>query len=88
VKFTVANVGDASSGQFDVKVQFSDRTVTLPNAVPGGLAADDEQVLFAATTPGRSCFRTNCTICVTVDSGNVVEECNEENNKMCETTLG
>jgi photosystem II stability/assembly factor-like uncharacterized protein len=88
VAFTVANVGDASSGQFDVKVQFSDRTVTLPNAVPGGLAAGDEQVLSAATTPGRSCFRTDCTICVTVDSGNDVEECNEENNKMCETTLG
>lgn len=87
VRFTVANIGAANAGPFDSKVVFDPGKVdTVPE--PLGLGAGLSRA-FSATSPvGGSCFDPDCTICVTVDSGNTVPESDETNNKLCKTTIG
>ena len=87
VRFTVANIGAANAGPFDSKVVFDPGkvdTVAEPVGLPAGLSKS-----FSATSPaGRSCFDPDCTICVTVDSGNAVVESDETNNGLCKTKFG
>jgi len=48
---------------------------------PAGLEAGaTEQVLDIPLGPGDNCFDPNCEIMATVDPGNEIEECNEDNN--------
>jgi hypothetical protein len=87
VQVTIANVGTAAAGPFKVRVAL-DPSVVVVESVAGGLAAGATQTVPIVTPPGGNCFDPDCTICVTVDSDDQVEECDESNNKLCETTPG
>lgn len=81
VNFTVTNIGTASAGSFDVLVQADPglsqtKTVT----VAAGLAAGASASFSENLGPGDNCYDPNCTVQVTVDSGNAVVESNEGNN--------
>ena len=89
VSFTIANVGTGNAGAFNIRIVLDPAaSVVVNKAVPGGLAAGATLTFTISTPPGGSCFDSDCTICVTVDSDNTVEECNEGNNKLCKTTVG
>jgi hypothetical protein len=76
--FTVMNVGAGASGAFDVLATADPgQTTTLSVA---GLAPGASATRTASLGPDGDCFDPNCTVSVTVDSGNVVTETNESNN--------
>lgn len=85
VRFSVANIGAAAAGPFDSKAVFDPgKADTVPEPVGLGFGLSKS---FTATSPaGKSCFDPDCTVCVTVDSGNAVVESDETNNQMCKTT--
>jgi hypothetical protein len=87
--FTVANIGAGDAGPF------SGRSIADPSAsvildVPfaAGLGAGQEQTVVVTTPPGGNCFDPDCTISVIVDIDEQVDECNERNNALDETTPG
>jgi hypothetical protein len=87
VRFTVANIGAANAGPFDSRVVFDPGKVdSVPEAV--GLGAGMSKAFSATSPAGGSCFDPDCTVCVTVDSGNVVVESDETNNQLCKTKIG
>ena len=89
VKYTVANVGAGGAGPFATQVVMDPGgSVVVNQSVPAGLAAGATVSLTATSPPGGNCFDPDCTICVTVDSGNAVAECKEDNNKLCNTGIG
>lgn len=89
VKYTVANVGPGGAGPFATQVVMDPGgSVVVNQSVPAGLAAGATVSLTATSPPGGNCFDPDCTICVTVDSGNAVAECKEDNNKLCNTGIG
>ncbi len=89
VKVTVANIGDGPAGPFKVRTILDPaQSVVVDGAVPGGLAAGDDQTLTVVTPHGGNCFDPDCTIKATADSTNTVDECNEDNNSHSETTPG
>ena len=47
-----------------------------------------ETITLTVTPPGSSCFDPDCNVCITVDSDNEVIESNEENNDLCQLTIG
>jgi len=55
---------------------------------PNGLAAGAAKTVQVATPPGGNCFDPDCTISVTVDVNNQVNECNEKNNTHTLSTAG
>jgi hypothetical protein len=88
VSITIANVGAGNAGAFNVRIVFDPAQSVVVNQPFTDLAAG-AAVTFTATTPrGGNCFDPDCTICVTVDSDNTVEESDEGNNVLCETTPG
>ncbi|HEX9670185.1 MAG TPA: CARDB domain-containing protein [Thermoanaerobaculia bacterium] len=89
VTYTIANVGPGSAGPFDTQVTMDPGgAVVVTQSVPGGLAAGNTLSLTATSPPGGNCFDPDCTICVVVDSGKAVDECKEDNNKLCNTGIG
>ena len=88
VTFTIANTGLADAEGFKVLVE-GDPGLAQTEIVPVvGLAAGSTKT-FTITLPiGGNCFDPDCTICVTVDSLDEIEESDEGNNNYCETTLG
>ena len=89
VEIDLANVGSADAGPFDVRVVLDPAaSVVVDQTVPGGLGAGAGMSLPLVTPPGGGCFDPDCTICVTVDSQDEVRECDETDNRLCETTPG
>jgi hypothetical protein len=88
-QFTVTNVGAAASGGFDIAAT-ADPSQTPTPAIPqqAGLAAGASRTLKVSFGPDGNCFDPDCTVSVTVDSGNVVAESNEANNTDSFTTIG
>ncbi len=89
VEVTIANQGTAPAGPFKVRVVLDPAaSVVVEQPVSAGMAAGASQVIPVVTPQGGNCFDPNCTICVTVDVADEVRECDEGNNKLCETTNG
>lgn len=87
VTYTIANVGTAPAGPFNIRVEANPGKFGT-EYIPGGLAPGSELTITTTTAPGGYCFNNNCTVVVTVDSGNTVSECNENNNQLSETAPG
>jgi serine protease len=84
----VANIGGADAGTFTTRVTLDPaQTVTVEPVLPG-LAAGASQSFTIMTPRGGNCYDPDCTICATVDAKSQVDESNESNNQLCETTGG
>lgn len=89
VRVVAANIGNAPAGPFKVSTVLDPaQSVQVSSDVPGGLNVGVEQALTVVTPPGGNCFDPDCTINATADSENAVDECNETNNTLGETTQG
>jgi serine protease len=88
VEVTVANVGAADAGAFNTRVTLDPgQTVMVDQALPG-LTAGASQSFTIMTPPGGNCFDPDCSICATADDKAQVDESDETNNQLCETTPG
>lgn len=86
--FTVTNAGAGSAGAFDASAD-ADPAGVGPKVVSfPGLAAGASATRTVSFGPAGNCFDPECTVSVTVDSGNVVAESNESNNTDTFTALG
>jgi CARDB len=85
--FTVTNAGSVNVlTPFTVLVQADPgqtKTLTVPS-----LAAGASVPLTAQLGPDNNCYDPDCTVSVTVDSGNAVAEANEANNTATRTDRG
>jgi LysM repeat protein len=88
VSFTVANVGAGNAGAFNIRIVLNPQQSVTVNQPVNGLASGIRQAFSITTPPGGNCFDPDCTVCVTVDSDNVVTESDEGNNLLCETRGG
>lgn len=89
VDYTVANIGTAAAGSFSVRTVLDPAaSVILDQLLSSGLGAGAEQTMTVVTPQGGNCFDPDCTVAVTADSRNEVQECNEGNNSASETTPG
>jgi hypothetical protein len=85
--FTVTNAGPVNVvTPFTVLVE-ADPSQTTTLTVPG-LAAGASVPLTAQLGPAGNCYDPDCTVTVTVDSGNTVAEANETNNTATRTDPG
>jgi len=85
--FTIANYGIADAGPFKVLVS-ADPELSQQETVNVVSLAKSSSTTLTVTLPGSSCFDPDCNVCITVDSDNEVIESNEENNDLCELTIG
>jgi subtilase family serine protease len=67
----------------DERVLGPSKTITV-----SGLAGGESASFSQALPPDGNCFDPDCTVKVTVDSGNAVVESNEANNVATATLLG
>jgi hypothetical protein len=85
--FSVTNASSVSVlTPFTVLIQADPglmKTITVPS-----LAAGTSVPLTAQLGPGGNCYDPDCTVSVTVDSGNAVAEANEANNTATRTDMG
>lgn len=85
--FVVTNTGSANvTAAFDVLIQADPAqktTITVP-----ALAAGASLTLTAQLGPDGNCYDPDCTVSVTVDSGNAIVESDETNNTATRTDLG
>ncbi|MEA3292208.1 MAG: CARDB domain-containing protein [Pseudomonadota bacterium] len=89
VRFTVGNAGPGNAGAFKVKAVLDPgQSVVIDEQIPGGLNAGATKTITVQSPPGGNCFDPDCTVTVTVDSNDDVEECDESNNRASETTPG
>ena len=89
VDYTVANVGTAAAGSFSVRTVLDPAaSVIVDQLLSSGLGAGAEQTMTVVTPQGGNCFDPDCTVAVTADSRNEVQECDEGNNSASETTPG
>jgi len=88
VQVTVANIGSADAGPFNLHTLLDRaQSVAVDQPVPG-LPAGGSQAFTITTPPGGNCYDPDCTICATADNLDTVEESDESNNQLCETTAG
>lgn len=87
VNFEITNISTVPvTKTFEVLVE-AEEVPSITFRVDGlgpGASLSGVQVLG----PGDNCFNPNCTVRVTVDPSNVIQESNEANNVAEETTLG
>jgi hypothetical protein len=87
VNFTVTNTSATPvTASFAVLIQTDpaqSKTITV-----GGIGAGVSLSFSEPVGPDGNCFDPDCTITVTVDSGNVVAESNESNNVATATSIG
>jgi hypothetical protein len=88
VGVTVANIGTADAGAFNTRVMLDPGQSVIVDHAITGLGAGDSQTFPVATPPSGNCFDPDCTICVTADNQGQVDESDEGNNQLCETTPG
>ena len=88
-RVSIANAGNAHAGAFDIQVVFDPgQTVVVNRSASAGLTAQSTREMAVVTPPGGNCFDTDCTICVFVDSTQSVQECRENNNRLCKEFPG
>lgn len=87
--YTIANTGPGDAGPF-VSRSIADpsQSVIVDAPFASGLLAGLEQTVTITTPPGGNCFDPDCTISIIADVENQVDECNEQNNTLSETTPG
>lgn len=85
VMLDIRNIGMADAPSFDVQVVFDPDPDFAVTQTIAGLAQGETVVVTVISPAGGNCFDPDCTICVTVDSGNEVGEINELNNERCVT---
>jgi subtilase family serine protease len=81
----VQNAGNADAGEFNIQVDFlpgGSITAGMP-AIPAGESADSAPIEFPV-----ECFDSDCDFEITVDSGQAVDESNEDNNTVEGMCLG
>ena len=89
VIFTVANVGTADAGAFNINIVLDPgASVSLNEFVPGGLGAGDFMTITVTSPPGGNCYDPDCSVDIFVDNTDNVSECDEDNNKGTQTILG
>lgn len=88
VSFTIANVGTANAGAFNVRIVLDPSASVVLNETVTGLAAGSTLTLSVMSPAGGNCYDPDCTTTVIVDSDNSVAECNENNNQDSRTRLG
>lgn len=83
VDIEVANLGSLDIvDPFDVLVELPGVGLGESEAFPTGLGAGDvEQRLAIPLGPGDNCFDPDCSVLTTADPGDVIEECDETNNR-------
>jgi hypothetical protein len=87
--YTVRNIGTANAGPFTARaVADPAASVVVDQLFPAGLAAGAMTTIPVTTPPGGNCFDPDCTISVTADINNQVNECNENNNTRTVSTIG
>jgi hypothetical protein len=87
--YTVRNIGLGDAGPFTVRsVADPAASVIVDQLFPAGLAAGMAKTVSVTTPPGGNCFDPDCTISVTADIDNKVNECNEKNNTKTVGTIG
>jgi subtilase family serine protease len=81
VTFEVRNLGTADSGSFDVLVEADPQLSVTKTVNVSGLAGGASQVFETPVSSESDCYDDlDCTVRVTVDSGQVVTESDETNN--------
>jgi hypothetical protein len=87
VNFTITNAGPVPvTTAFQVLIEADPgqaRTITV-----SGLGAGASQTFSENLGPAGNCYDPDCTVRVTVDTGNAVAESNETNNSATRTDLG
>ena len=87
VNFTITNLSaTAVTSPFQVLIEADpgqSKTITVP-----GLAGGASQTFSELLGPAGNCYDPDCTVRVTVDSGNAIAESNETNNVATHTALG
>ena len=87
--FTIANVGDEDAGAFNIRIIMDpSASVEVNETIAGGLEAGSSLTLTVTGPSGGNCFDPDCTISITVDSNDAVEECDENNNFSSATRFG
>lgn len=79
----VGNIGSLDIvDPFDVLVELPGVGLGNTETFPAGLGAGEiEQRLAIPLGPGNNCFDPDCDILATADPGDVIEECDETNNR-------
>jgi hypothetical protein len=88
VTFTIANVGTADAGAFNVQTILDPGGSVVLNEFVLGLDAGDFITITVTSPPGGNCYDPDCTVTVIVDNEGIIDECDEENNKESATRLG
>jgi hypothetical protein len=87
VNFEILNISTvAVTNTFEVLVEAEE--VLSKTIAVSGLGAGASQSFSEILGPGNNCFNPDCTIRVTVDSGNVISEADETNNVAEQTGIG
>ena len=85
--FTITNAGSVNiATPFDILAQADpgqSKTTTVPALAAGASLAVTQQ-----WGPGGNCYDPDCSVTITVDSGNAITESNEANNTATRTDLG
>jgi hypothetical protein len=87
-RVTIANLNPTPATAFNTRSVFDPAQSVVVNTPFAGLGGTTSNSFTVTTPPGGNCFDPDCTICVTVDSGNTVAETNEGNNQLCKTSIG
>ena len=88
VQVTVSNVGGGGAGAFELRTVFDPRQgESVEQSIPG-LGAGASTTVTVVSDPDGNCFDPDCTITATVDYEDDVRECNEDNNRSSDTTMG
>lgn len=90
VNVTIENIGaGVGAGPFNThSVLDPAQSVNVDHASPDGLGAGAMETFEVQSPVGGNCFDPDCTICVTVDDKDDVDETDESNNQMCRTKQG
>jgi hypothetical protein len=82
----IANIGAVAAGPFQTRALFDpNQSVPVLRDQPGGLDAGAVLAVPFATPQSPNCLDPDCTICVTVDWLDQVQESDETNNTLCAT---
>lgn len=74
-----------NAGSFLVRVAFDPAQSVVVNQAVEGMEAGASKTFTVKSPPGRNCFDPDCSVCVLVDSENMIAESDEGNNYLCVT---
>ncbi len=88
VNLTVGNVGSAAANSFNIQVWLDPAQSVVLNQSVDFLGSGETAAFLLNSPSGGSCYDSDCTVCITVDSRGSVAEENEDNNLFCTTFPG